>query len=162
MKFYIERFGETFFDASVTPPPAIADDASAATAATTAAATATPTDSGSESGEKETFYFASPARGSNGMAVIGIHLGHSKKRNTLLLKGSKVSLEVSESWAGSASVKALRASLEKQGILVDGVLMEDYMFSSQSGAGQFLNGTSFDGNGNWKTADGTPLKQLLE
>lgn len=158
IKCYIERFGETIFDASVTPPASIVDPSSATT----------DTDSTDDSsthaitGTKEIFYFASPARGSEGKAEIGIHLGHSKKRPALLLKDSKVSLEVSDSFAGSASVKALRAQLEKQGILVDGKLTQDYLFPSQSGAGQFLNGTSFDGNSNWKMADGTPLKQVLE
>ena len=36
------------------------------------------------------------------------------------------------------------------------------LFQSQTCAGQFFNGTSFDGNGNWKTKDGVPLKQFLE
>lgn len=161
MKYYIERFGETIFDASVSPK-IISSDFGISSAADSSGSTA---DTGSTpviSGAKEIFYFTSPARGSEGKAEIGIHLGHSKKRPALLLKDSKVSLDVSDSFAGSTSVKALRAQLEKQGILVDGKLTQDYLFPSQSGAGQFLNGTSFDGNSNWKMADGTPLKQVLE
>ena len=157
IKFYIERFGETIFDASVTPVVETVTKSTATAATPTTGTTSIP------AGEQnETFYFASPVRGSKGVAVISIHLGHSKKRPALLLKGSKLSLDVSDSFAGSASVKSLRLQLEKEGTIVDGVLMKDYQFSSQSGAGQFLNGTSFDGNGNWKTAEGTPLKDLLE
>ena len=166
MKFYIERFGETIFDASVMPTVATSDFTSNSTA--TPASTASnvdagiPTDGAGDSGETDTFFFTSPARGSSGKAVIGIHAGHSQKRPALLLAGSKVSLKVSDSFAGSASVKSLRTQLESDGTLVDGILTKDYLFPSQSGAGQFLNGTSFDGNSNWKRADGTPLKQLLE
>ena len=155
MKYYIERFGETIFDASVSPKIISSDfGISSATGSSGSAPAIT--------GTKVIFYFASPSRGSEGTAEIGIHLGHSKKRPAMLLKGSKISLEVSDSFAGSASVKALRAQLEKQGILVNGKLTQDYLFPSQSGAGQFLNGTSFDGNRNWKMADGTPLKAVLE
>jgi len=157
MKYYIERFGETIFDASVSPK-IISSDFSTGSNSDFADDGSTPVITGA----KEIFFFASPARGSEGKAEIGIHLGHSKKRSALLLKGSEVSLEVSDSFAGSASVKALRAQLEEQGILVDGKLTQDYLFPSQSGAGQFLNGTSFDGNRNWKMKDGTPLKEVLE
>ena len=153
MKFYIERFGETIFDASVTP-----------TALLSSTDATSPSDPGSSvvTGTKETFFFSSPARGTQGSAEIGIHTGHSKKRPALLLAGSIVSKDVSDSFAGSKSVKALRSQLQTEGVLVNRVLQKDYVFSSQSGAGQFLNGTSFDGNSNWKTKDGVPLKQLLE
>ena len=160
MKFYIERFGETIFDASVTPTVVSSDIVP--TPSTDPAPIPTVPSLPSSTGETETFFFASPARGSSGKAVIGIHLGHSKKRPALLLAGSKVSLRISDSFAGSTSVKSLRAQLESEGTLVDGILTKDYLFPSQSGAGQFLNGTSFDGNSNWKLTDGTPLKELLE
>ena len=165
MKYYIERFGETIFDASVSPKIISSDFGISSSTGSSGSTDDSSTDTDSSpaiTGTKEIFYFASPARGSEGTAEIGIHLGHSKKRPALLLKGSKVSLEVSDSFAGSASVKALRTQLEKQGILVNGKLTQDYLFPSQSGAGQFLNGTSFDGNRNWKMADGTPLKAVLE
>ena len=160
MKFYIERFGETIFDASITPTIVKTDFDPISP--TDPVSKDTVTVSIPSPGETETFFFASPARGSSGKAVIGIHLGHSKKRPALLLAGSKVSLKISDSFAGSSSVKSLRTQLESDGTLVDGVLTKDYLFPSQSGAGQFLNGTSFDGNSNWKLADGTPLKSLLE
>ncbi len=110
----------------------------------------------------ETFYFASPKRDSYGKAVIQINLGHTKARKTILKAGSRISTDVSDSFNSSASIKAHRRQLETQGVLVERVLQEDIVFDSQSGAGQFLNGTSFDGNSNWKTVSGDiPLKKLL-
>ena len=109
-----------------------------------------------------TFHFASPKRDSDGTAEIQINLGHQKSRQAILKAGSKVSMDVSDSFSSSASVKAHRKQLESQGKLVNRILQEDVTFDSQSGAGQFLNGTSFDGNSNWKrVSDGTPLKALL-
>ena len=112
-------------------------------------------------GTKETFYFKSPARDSDGIAEILIHCGHENARQTILKAGSKVSSEVSDKFAGYQKVIADRTALESQGKLVARVLQVDVPFSSQSGAGQFLNGTSFNGNSNWKTAAGVPLKNLL-
>lgn len=110
----------------------------------------------------ETFYFASPKRDSDGKAEIQIKLGHTKARKAILKAGSRVSTDVSDSFGSSASVKAHRQQLEAQGKLINRVLQEDIPFDSQSGAGQFLNGTSFDGNSNWKTVSGdVPLKNLL-
>lgn len=109
----------------------------------------------------ETFYFKSPQRDSEGKAVIQIHLGHRRARQTILKAGSRISVNVQNSC--SDSVKAQREQLEAQGVLINRVLQEDIVFQSQSGAGQFLNGASFDGNSNWKTVNGNiPLKQLLD
>ncbi|MBR6030096.1 MAG: DUF4357 domain-containing protein [Clostridia bacterium] len=51
-------------------------------------------------------------------------------------------------------VKELRKQYEAEGKLVQRILQVDISFDSQSGAGQFLNGGSFDGNTSWKTVDG--------
>lgn len=92
MKFYIERFGETIFDASVTPGktvvPGSADIPATPADPVIPATTTSPTPS---TGETELFYYTSPARGTDGKAEIGIHLGHSKKRPAKVLAGSKVS-----------------------------------------------------------------------
>ena len=110
----------------------------------------------------EMFYFYSQKRDSDGKAEIQIKLGHTKARKAILKAGSKVSVDVSDSFSSSASIKARRKQLEAQGILINRILQEDIPFDSQSGAGQFLNGTSFDGNSNWKTVkDDIPLKDLL-
>lgn len=114
-----------------------------------------------QQGTKETFYFKSPARDSDGKAEILIHCGHTGARQTVLKAGSKVSSEVSNNFNGYQKIIADRKKLENQGKLIDRILQVDVPFPSQSGAGQFLNGTSFNGNGNWKTADKTPLKKLL-
>ncbi len=108
------------------------------------------------------FYFRSPKRDSDGKAKILTHCGHKKARQTILLKGSKISKEVSENFDSYPSIIAKRQELEDNGKIIDRVLEEDILFNSQSGAGQFLNGRSFDGNTNWKTVKGNkPLKELL-
>ena len=110
----------------------------------------------------EVFYFTSQKRDADGKAEIQINLGHTKARKAILKAGSRVSIDVSDSFRSSASVKAQRQQLEAQGKLINRILQEDLPFDSQSGAGQFLNGTSFDGNSNWKTVSGdVPLKNLL-
>lgn len=111
--------------------------------------------------EKALFYFKSPKRDSEGRAEIQIHCGHDKKREATLLKGSKVSKEIAPQVAEYAIIKK-RLEYEKSGKIKNRILQEDITFDSQSGAGVFLNGTTFDGNKNWKTVDGnTILKELL-
>lgn len=111
---------------------------------------------------KELFYFRSTVRDTDGKAEIFINCGHSKARQAILKAGSKISKEVSTSFRGYQAVLNKRQQFESTGIIVNRILQEDIAFPSQSGAGQFLNGTSFDGNGNWKTVNGNKkLKDLL-
>jgi hypothetical protein len=113
--------------------------------------------------ETALFYYSNSSRDSDGQAEIGIHLGYRNKRTAVLKAGSKVSTGVSTAFKSSEKVIAHRKQLEEAGLLVDRILQRDEKFPSQSGAGEFLNGTSFNGNSNWKTVDGdVPLKQLLE
>ena len=120
-------------------------------------------DAAPQAGNKELFYFKSPARDVDGKAEIEIHCGHTGSRPAVLKAGSRVSKEVSDRFRGYQAVIAHRKQLEDEGKLITRVLQVDIPFSSQSGAGQFLNGTSFDGNTNWKTVtDNTPLKSLLQ
>lgn len=109
--------------------------------------------------ETETFFFSNPARGAHGSAIIEIHLGHTKKRKAILKAGSQVSIDVCPS---APNVAALREQYETEGKMRGRILLEDIPFDSQSGAGAFLNGTSFDGNGQWKTSSDIKLKALLE
>ena len=110
----------------------------------------------------EMFYFRNPKRDTDGRAEIEIQLGHTKARKTILKKGSKISADVSFSFGGHQSVVNLRNQYIAAGKIVHRVLQEDIIFNSQSGAGQFLNGTSFDGNSKWKTISGDQkLKDLL-
>lgn len=115
------------------------------------------------SGTKELFYFKNPSRGVDGKAEIIIHNGNTAARTAVLKAGSVLSSVVSDHFAGSNSVKTKRQQLTSAGHIVANVLQTDITFSSQSSAGAFLNGTSFDGNTRWKTVNGnTPLKNLLQ
>ena len=115
------------------------------------------------SGTKELFYFKNPSKGVDGKAEILIHTGNTAARTAVLKAGSILSPSVSDHFSGSNSVKNRRLQLQASGALVGNILQTDVTFSSQSSAGAFLNGTSFDGNKNWKTVSGDiPLKQLLQ
>jgi len=110
----------------------------------------------------ELFYFKNTTRDVYGKAEILINCGHTKARKTVLKAGSKVSIDVSDSFGSSNSIKAKRQQLEFQGKIINRILQEDISFVSQSGAGEFLNGTSFNGNSNWKRVrDDKILKELL-
>ena len=110
-------------------------------------------------GEKALFCYRSEKRDIDAKATILIHCGHSNKRKTILKAGSKVSNVVSDKYS---AVEEYRKELESEGILVNRILQEDLPFDSQSGAGQFIYGSSFDGNSNWKrVSDNKPLKELL-
>ena len=139
IQFYIGHFGKSIFVLPDQPDPDPVDDE-----------------------HKALFYFKSSARDTDGKAVILINQGHTKKRKTILKAGSKVSTNVLTAFEGSERVKELRKQYELEGKLVNRILQVDIAFDSQSGAGQFLNGASFDGNSNWKTVNGnTKLKDLL-
>ena len=114
-------------------------------------------------GQKDTFYFKNPSRDVDGKAEILIHTGNTGARTAVLKAGSKVSIDVSPNFGGSKKVIQQRAALAAQGKLIARILQTDITFDSQSGAGQFLNGTSFNGNVNWKTVNGDILlKNLLQ
>ncbi len=109
------------------------------------------------------FCFKNHARDTDGQAVILIHQGHKGKRKTILKAGSKVSIDVLNAFQGANRVKTLRVQYEHEGKLINRILQEDIPFDSQSGAGQFLNGSSFNGNSSWKRiGDNVKLKELLE
>ena len=110
---------------------------------------------------KKIFMFTSKARDSEGRAEIEINCGHKRKREAVLKAGSRISRDVSINFASSQSVIVHRNELISEGKIVDRILQVDLVFPSQSGAGEFLNGTSFDGNSGWKTSDGIRLKELL-
>lgn len=115
----------------------------------------------SQNASVDTFYFNNQKRDVAGIAEIQIHLGHQKMRTTILKAGSKISSNVSPHFSGSQRILAYRQQLEKNGQIVNRVLQQDIRFESQSGAGQFLNGTAFDGNSSWTTVSGITLKNLL-
>ena len=115
-----------------------------------------------EEHETAMFYASNPARDADGQAEIIIHTGNKEKRKAILKSGSRVSVAVSDKFKTSKSIIAKRAQLEKEGKLVNRILKVDLPFPSQSSAGEFLYGTSCNGNTAWKSVDGKPLADYLE
>ena len=58
------------------------------------------------------------------------------------------------------SYAALRQQLEDSGIIVEDVFQEDYEFKSPSAAACVVHGRSSNGLTDWRTEDGTKLKDL--
>lgn len=111
---------------------------------------------------KALFYFRNKARDTDGKAEILILQGHSQKRTAILKAGSKVSANVLTAFKSSERVIRQRNQYEAEGKLVQRILQVDIPFPSQSNAGEFLNGSSFDGNSNWRrVSDNVKLKELL-
>ncbi len=137
--FYINHFGKSMFVLPDTPVEQPVDDEHHAL-----------------------FYFKNHARDTDGKAIILINQGHTSKRKTVLKAGSRISTNVLSAFEGSDRVKAQRQQFEQEGKIVNRTLQVDIPFDSQSGAGQFLNGGSFDGNSSWKrVSDDIKLKNLL-
>ncbi|MCR4884641.1 MAG: hypothetical protein K6A68_13800 [Clostridiales bacterium] len=114
--------------------------------------------------EQETalFYANNPKRDAHGQAEIIIHTGNKGKRKAILKAGSQISTMVSDKFKSYKSVIARREELEKEGKLKDRILKADVVFPSQSSAGEFLFGTSCNGNTTWKSTDGKLLTEYLE
>ncbi len=113
--------------------------------------------------ETALFYYKNAKRGIYGRAEIEIHSGHTGKRKTILKAGSQISVDVSDKFSQSTGVIKLRKSMEAEGKLVNRILQVDVPFTSQSSAGQFLIGTSCNGNSTWKTVDGDILlSEIME
>ena len=54
----------------------------------------------------------------------------------------------------------LRNALIKEGIIADGKFTKDYEFNAPSAASAVILGHTSNGNVDWKTDDGTKLKDL--
>lgn len=65
----------------------------------------------------DTFYFKNAKRDVDGIAEIQIHLGHQKKRTTILKAGSRISTAVSGSFASSKKSLPFGSSLKIMGRL---------------------------------------------
>ena len=138
IKYYISCLGDSLFCAGFSPAPYT-------------------------SGTKELFYFCNPTRGVDGKAEIYIHTGSTSARTAILKAGSRISVNVSDHFSSSNKVKKERQKRIMAGDIIGNVLQVDIPFPSQSAAGNFLNGTAFNGNTNWKTVNGNiPLKSLLQ
>lgn len=122
----------------------------------------TPSPADTFPGKMELFYYKNSSRNVYGKAEILTHCGNTRMRKTVLKAGSRISSEVSVNFRGYQSIINKRKQMEVKGVIENHILKEDIEFDSQSGAGQFLNGTSFDGNSNWKTEKGDiKLKEIL-
>lgn len=57
-------------------------------------------------------------------------------------------------------IKELRVQLINSGIIKDGILKENQLFTSASYAAAFVLGTNANGLTHWKTKNGQTLKEL--
>ena len=78
----------------------------------------------------------------------------------VVLKGSMISLE--DLKIIPKSIKKLRNQLVTSGIIKDGILKENQLFTSASYAAAFVLGTNANGLTQWKTKNGQTLKELEE
>lgn len=74
----------------------------------------------------------------------------------VVLKGSSISEHTTKSCPDYV-LQARNKNLDK---IIDGVLIEDILFSSPSGAASFVFGGSANGNIEWKNAKGVTLKEI--
>lgn len=79
----------------------------------------------------------------------------------VVLKGSMI--EESDVYYGLPdSIKNVRETLKSDGKIINGKLTVDYLFNSPSYAAMFVLGLSSNGRTEWKTIDGTTLKDIEE
>ncbi len=78
-----------------------------------------------------------------------------------VVEGSKVSDHIVPSFeTRGKSYFKLRNALQKEGVIVDGTFTKDYEFNAPSAASAVILGHTSNGNVDWKTEDGTKLKDL--
>ncbi|SIN72304.1 protein of unknown function [Sulfurivirga caldicuralii] len=84
------------------------------------------------------------------------------EQGVMVLKGSQLRKDMTAS--APEAVKRIREELMARGVIgqQDGKLLflQDYLFSSPSGAASVLTGASINGRTAWKDAHGVPLKDL--
>jgi hypothetical protein len=92
--------------------------------------------------------------------------GFESPKGFIVQGGSKAVKEEKEAPSIHSYLKATRAELVRQGVLIDHgavyVLTQDYTFSSPSTASGVLLGRSSNGRVEWQTADGRSLKSLQD
>ena len=76
----------------------------------------------------------------------------------VVLAGSRISDTVTR----SCPPFALKKREQLKNLVVGSILQSDVLFNTPSGASDFVCGSSTSGWVVWKTADGTPLKELLD
>ena len=85
--------------------------------------------------------------------------GFLSRRGFTVLKGSRVSNSTTSSFEKYGYFK-LRQKLETDGIIIDNEFQKDYEFASPSAASSVVKGNTTNGNIEWKTIEGTKLKDL--
>lgn len=86
--------------------------------------------------------------------------GYISKKGFVVLKGSRMRDYVAPSL--DESRKVLRSKLKYNGVVVNGCLVEDYMFNSSSEAASCLLGAQTSGNQVWHDKDGKMLKLYVD
>ena len=102
--------------------------------------------------DEDTTYFYCKGNGANAT-------GYPSADGFTVLKDSLVSDHITPSF--KTNVKSwyeLRNKLMENGTIKENVLQKDYEFSSPSAASAIMIGRPSNGNDDWKTADGTKLK----
>lgn len=95
-------------------------------------------------------------KGNNGSAK-----GFLSAEGLTVTKGSRISDHTVPSFeARGKSYYLLRNRLIEDGTIIDGEFQNDYEFSSPSAASAVILGHNSNGNVDWKSADGTQLKNL--
>lgn len=92
--------------------------------------------------------------------------GFESPKGFVVRAGSNAVNSAKETLSIHAYLKELRAELLRQGVLVDHggfyTLTQDYTFGSPSTAAGVLLGRAANGRTEWRSSDGTTLKQLQE
>ena len=87
--------------------------------------------------------------------------GYVSNNGFMVTKNSRVSDHTVDSFKKHVKSYAdLREKLEEQGIIAEGIFQEDYEFKSPSAAASVVCGRSSNGLNDWKTKEGTKLRDL--
>lgn len=87
--------------------------------------------------------------------------GYVSNNGFMVTKNSRVSDHTVDSFKKHVKSYAdLREKLEEQGIITEGIFQEDYELKSPSAAASVIRGCASNGLNDWKTKEGTKLKDL--
>lgn len=158
--FYIDQFPHS----SIFPPQHIPSPTSNDTATSVIVESSEPVQTTNTPEETALFHYHNSSRGVDGYAEIAIHLGSASPNRDVVLKRGAVfgAISTAPSFATTANkIKKKRDELSRNGDLVRNVLQVDIPINNTNFALEVLTGVSLSAPENWKTADGTKLKDLL-
>lgn len=161
IKFYIK-----LFPASIFPPQHVFSNGCSEIPQSNPLSieSSTPVPTASSQPETALFYYQNPRKDVKGYAEIAIHLGSASPNRDVVLKRGAVlgAISTAPSFATTANkIKNKRDELRRNGELVQNVLQADIPINNTNFALELLSGVSLSAPENWKTADGTKLKDLL-